>query len=158
MSSAAGSPGDGGGQSAEWSTYSDGEIHGPFTLARLVDSAKRVDSLAGWMVRHPKHTKNEWIAASRIKPIVTAFADSPMREIRQVQAASQAAKSPRISPGSAAILSFLLPGLGQMCLGRTVQGILILIGAFIGYFTCIVPGLIVHLAAVVDAATNSDSF
>lgn len=58
-----------------------------------------------------------------------------------------------ISPGSAAIISLLLPGLGQMCQGKVVRGIIWLVFTLIGYVLFVVPGLILHIVCVVNAAT-----
>lgn len=57
-----------------------------------------------------------------------------------------------ITPGVAAILSFFLPGLGQLCQARPAEGISLFIATIGGYFCCIVPGLVLHVVAVVDAA------
>jgi tetratricopeptide (TPR) repeat protein len=62
------------------------------------------------------------------------------------------AKSPELkSPLLAAIMSFLIPGLGQMYTGNTLRGILLLIGAFVGFIILLVPGFIVLAYAVYDA-------
>ena len=54
--------------------------------------------------------------------------------------------------GVAAILSLFVPGLGQMCQGRTITGLLCLVLIPLGYLAFIVPGLVMHLACIVDAA------
>ena len=58
----------------------------------------------------------------------------------------------QISNGVAAILSFLIPGLGQMCQNRAMLGLLSLIMTFFGYLLFIIPGLVLHLVVIVDAA------
>lgn len=55
------------------------------------------------------------------------------------------------SPVLAAVMSFLIPGLGQVYTGNTLRGILLLIGAFVGFIMLLVPGLIVLAYAVYDA-------
>ena len=52
------------------------------------------------------------------------------------------------SPGLAAVLSFLLPGLGHLYLGQPFQGLLWFGMTLIGYVMMIIPGLIFHLLAI----------
>jgi len=60
----------------------------------------------------------------------------------------------RPSGGIAAVLSFLIPGLGQIYRGKVGRGLLWFCGALLGYALLIVPGLIVHLCCIVNAATS----
>lgn len=57
----------------------------------------------------------------------------------------------QFSPAVAAMLSLLLPGLGQIYRGEKANGVGFMIAAILGYFL-IVPGLIIHLVSVVKAA------
>lgn len=61
-------------------------------------------------------------------------------------------KDKGISSGIAAILSLLVPGLGQLCQGRWIVGLLAMFFTLIGYMLFIVPGIVLHLLTVVDAA------
>lgn len=56
--------------------------------------------------------------------------------------------------GIPAILSFFIPGLGQMVKGQVGKGILILIITVIGYMFMLIPGLIIHIWQIVDAYNN----
>ena len=58
------------------------------------------------------------------------------------------------NPGIAAVLSFLIPGLGQMYKGRVLRGLLWFVMTVIGYAFFIVPGLCLHLLCVLGAATK----
>lgn len=58
------------------------------------------------------------------------------------------------SPGVAAVLSFFIPGLGQIYKGSIGKGLLLLLFTAIGYAMLIVPGLVLHLIAVVDASSS----
>ncbi|HYW09973.1 MAG TPA: hypothetical protein VE913_23610 [Longimicrobium sp.] len=60
----------------------------------------------------------------------------------------------RPSGGIAAVLSFLIPGLGQIYRGKVGRGLLWFFGAALGYAALIVPGLIVHLCCILNAATS----
>jgi TM2 domain-containing membrane protein YozV len=66
-------------------------------------------------------------------------------------AAAQKEKNPWIST----ILSFFFPGLGSVYNGDTVKGVAIYIGAIIGLFLFIVPGVIVWLYGMYDAYTTA---
>jgi TM2 domain-containing membrane protein YozV len=58
------------------------------------------------------------------------------------------------SPGIAALLSFLIPGAGQIYKGNLVSGILWFIFTGIGYFLLVIPGLILHLICIFAAASG----
>ena len=59
----------------------------------------------------------------------------------------------RPSNGVAAVLSLIIPGAGQMYKGRVGAGILWLICTAFGYVVLIVPGLILHLICILNAAS-----
>lgn len=63
--------------------------------------------------------------------------------------------TPRWSPGVAAALSFFIPGVGQMYKGEVGIGFAFLICTVVGYFMFILPGVLVHLAAIVNAAQGN---
>jgi TM2 domain-containing membrane protein YozV len=52
----------------------------------------------------------------------------------------------------AAVFSFFVPGLGQIYREQIGRGIAFLLATLLGYLF-IVPGLAIHLWAIVDAAT-----
>jgi len=54
-------------------------------------------------------------------------------------------------PGIAALLSFFIPGAGQIYKGKVGAGILWLFAVVIGYFLLVVPGLILHIICIVNA-------
>ncbi len=58
-------------------------------------------------------------------------------------------------PMLAGILSFLLPGLGQVYCSRVSRGILFFIVACGGYFVFILPGVIVHIISIIDAVSEA---
>ena len=59
------------------------------------------------------------------------------------------------NPGIAALLSFLIPGAGQMYKGNVGAGIGWLILVIIGYCLFIVPGIILHLVCIIQAASGN---
>ncbi|MDP3696468.1 MAG: hypothetical protein Q8R55_00365 [Candidatus Taylorbacteria bacterium] len=61
------------------------------------------------------------------------------------------------NPGIAAVLSFIIPGLGQIYCERIGRGIAFLVAAIIGYMIFVVPGLIVALVATFDALNLAKS-
>lgn len=56
-----------------------------------------------------------------------------------------------VDPGTAAFLSFLIPGWGQMRRGKTKVGFIWLLVVLIGYFLMVIPGLILHILNILDA-------
>ena len=58
----------------------------------------------------------------------------------------------RYSPAAAAALSLFLPGVGQIYSGRVAQGIAWLVATGAGYVLFLVPGLILHICCIVNAA------
>lgn len=62
---------------------------------------------------------------------------------------------PRWSPGVAALLSFLIPGAGQMYKGQIINGIAWLLLVIVGYFMCFIPGIILHLCCIGGAASGN---
>jgi TM2 domain-containing membrane protein YozV len=57
----------------------------------------------------------------------------------------------RPSPGIAAVLSVLIPGLGQVYNGRLGAGALWFLLTGFGYWAVLVPGLLFHVLSVVCA-------
>ncbi len=52
------------------------------------------------------------------------------------------------NPGIAAVLSVLLPGLGQVYNGRLLAGCLWFLAVGFGYWAVLVPGFLLHVLAV----------
>jgi TM2 domain-containing membrane protein YozV len=60
---------------------------------------------------------------------------------------------PQVSNNTlAAIINVFFPGVGQLIQERVGLGIIFFFGTIIGYICFIVPGLIVHIICIVDAA------
>lgn len=56
--------------------------------------------------------------------------------------------------GVPALLSFFVPGLGQIVKGELGKGIFVFIGFIIGIFLLVIPGIIVWIWQIVDAYNN----
>ncbi len=56
------------------------------------------------------------------------------------------------SPGVAALLSFFIPGAGQIYKGQPINGLVWLGLTIAGYFMLLVPGMILHLFCILGAA------
>ena len=54
-------------------------------------------------------------------------------------------------PTLAGILSFFIPGLGQIYCGKQGIGILFMIGYVIGLFCMVIPGIILWIASIYHA-------
>ena len=61
----------------------------------------------------------------------------------------------RFSPLVAALLSFIIPGLGQLYKGQPINGLVWFVAVIIGYIAFIVPGLVLHLCCVAGAAMGN---
>lgn len=61
----------------------------------------------------------------------------------------------RWSPGLAAVLSFLVPGLGQLYKGQIVRGIAWFFFVGLGYVALILPGLVLHFFCILGAASGN---
>lgn len=80
-----------------------------------------------------------------------------MRNIRSTQAPPTIInhyRERKWSPGVAALLSFLIPGAGQIYKGNIFSGLFWFIFVLVGYFLLIVPGLILHLICIITAASG----
>jgi TM2 domain-containing membrane protein YozV len=53
------------------------------------------------------------------------------------------------------VLSLVIPGAGQMYKGKLGLGFAFLVGTIMGYMLLLVPGLIVHVFAIVNAYSGS---
>lgn len=58
------------------------------------------------------------------------------------------------SPGIAALLSFLIPGAGQIYKGRVLEGLVWFVAVTIGYFLLLFPGLFLHFICILTAASG----
>jgi len=54
-------------------------------------------------------------------------------------------------PFLAGVLSFIIVGAGQMYCGEIGRGIAFLFGGIVGYILFVVPGIIIHIWAIIDA-------
>ena len=61
---------------------------------------------------------------------------------------------PLWSPGVAGVLSFMIPGLGQIYKGRILSGLAWMMLTAFGYVLLIVPGLITHFFCILSAASG----
>jgi len=59
------------------------------------------------------------------------------------------------SPGVAALLSLIIPGAGQIYKEQIGRGLLFLAFVVIGYVAFVVPGLIIHILVIIDAARGN---
>lgn len=71
------------------------------------------------------------------------------------QATPTAMARPTHSPGVAACLSFIWPGLGQMYTGRIGAGLGWMVGTILGYAALVIPGLILHVLCIFSAANDA---
>jgi len=58
------------------------------------------------------------------------------------------------NPGVAAVLSFLIPGLGQMYKGQVLNGLAWLFVVVVGYVCGCAPGIVLHIVCLFEAASG----
>lgn len=58
------------------------------------------------------------------------------------------------SPGVAAVLSFLIPGLGQMYKGEVLAGLAWFLMVTFAYVLCFIPGIFMHVICIFHAASG----
>ncbi len=63
-------------------------------------------------------------------------------------------QSPPWSKGVAALLSFLIPGAGQMYKGQVIKGLVWFFLVVLGYILFVIPGLVLHLLCILGAASG----
>lgn len=61
----------------------------------------------------------------------------------------------RWSPGLAAMLSFFVPGLGQLYKGQILNGIVWFLFVGMGYLALVLPGLVLHFCCILGAASGN---
>lgn len=61
----------------------------------------------------------------------------------------------RWSPALAAVLSFLVPGLGQLYKGQVLNGIVWFFVVGLGYLALLLPGFLLHFFCIVGAASGN---
>jgi TM2 domain-containing membrane protein YozV len=88
-----------------------------------------------------------------------ALTDAQKRKIEEEERyrAELASVEPHVatqSHGVPALLSFFIPGLGQIVKGQAGKGILIFIGFFIGLVAFVIPGVILWIWQIIDAYNN----
>ena len=108
------------------------------------DSSKEAQILAqsrGLVISSIEQIDDEAIAQS----------GSGINIVNQVQAPSHRRHVLHEGGGLYALLSFFWPGLGQLCKGQILQGILWMVAVFVGYILLIVPGIVLYIWCMVDA-------
>ena len=60
------------------------------------------------------------------------------------------------NPVIAAVLSFLIPGLGQVYKGQVFAGLVWLCLVYLSYAACCFPGIVLHIVCLFDAASGGD--
>jgi hypothetical protein len=60
---------------------------------------------------------------------------------------------PDFNPTTARVLSFFLPGVGQMYRGKWVQGVAWMLAVAIGYLV-LLPGIVLHIFCVINAGKD----
>ena len=102
-----------------------------------------------------KHCGETIDVALRAAEEARRAADRPSQGPMVFMNSGPAEREARWNPGVAAMLSLLIPGMGQMYKGQVVNGLAWLVVVVVGYVLFIVPGLILHACCILGAATGN---
>jgi TM2 domain-containing membrane protein YozV len=83
-----------------------------------------------------------------LAPVTTDSSTGPDRQLELVMVDGRR----YYSPAAAAALSLFLPGVGQIYTGRVAQGVGWMLATGLGYLSFMIPGLILHICCIVNAA------
>ena len=111
---------------------------------------------ASMTVEAPNQRAAESIAAQRgmmVEQAIPAESGAPPMYATPAPQVVHVHHASQPNPGIAALLSFFIPGVGQMYLGDVGAGIAWMIGTIAGYFFCLVPGIVLHIVCIIMAAT-----
>jgi TM2 domain-containing membrane protein YozV len=78
------------------------------------------------------------------------------RQTRQIRATAELLQANQ-KYGMPALLSFFIPGLGQLVKGQVGKGILIFLSVVIGLICLVIPGVIIWIWQVADAYNKKPS-
>jgi hypothetical protein len=135
-----------------WTVHDQGRQFGPHTeqeLASLLGAGTVSPAALVWREGSPR-----WIPLTNIVPLPPWTGQAAVPPVVQVIHHVQTfpPRTPRWSPGIAAVLSFLIPGLGQMYKGQIAGGLCWMLFVFLGYLCFILPGVALHLCCIFTAA------
>ena len=88
-----------------------------------------------------------------ISPLATAAAMSPPIIARIAGPTFPA--SPPSHPGVAAVLSFVIPGLGQIYKGKILAGFVWMFAVIAAYLGTVIVGFLLHIACIVHAYSGN---
>ena len=72
----------------------------------------------------------------------------------RTEVAASASSQTKQTYGLPALLSFFLPGLGQIIKGQVVKGIFVFIGVGIGLIFLVIPGILIWIWQIKDAYSD----
>lgn len=125
-----------------------------FRVVGVYPSGKELDQVVDAVSAANAGTMAQ-VAGVHVTGIVDEFGQSHPVPMPPPTASSVViAPAPAWSAGVAAVLSFFIPGLGQMYKGQIINGLAWLVCVVIGYACFVVPGLVLHLFCVVGAASG----
>lgn len=88
---------------------------------------------------------------NQLRSLGIAGTGQAVSQVVNVHVSGHSRGQKRWNAGVAMLLSFLIPGLGQMYKGQVINGLAWLVAVIVGYVFFIIPGLILHLCCIVGA-------
>jgi hypothetical protein len=99
-----------------------------------------------------REQKAQQVQLNQLSVALSPVAQVQLQQQREREAQQQLQQWTNTSATQAALLSFFVPGLGQMCSGRVPAGLLWMMFTCLGYVCFIVPGIVLHILCVINAA------
>jgi TM2 domain-containing membrane protein YozV len=151
--------------SSQWHLSHNGTVAGPYTTSQLAALGNNGKVSGSMMV---SKDGGKWVPASKVRGLVIQPPAPPVAvaAAQVVNVAPPAQQSvttvvtgstSNFSPAVAAILSLLIPGLGQLYKGQILNGVVWFVFVAIGYAALIVPGVILHICCILGALSGSSS-
>jgi hypothetical protein len=116
------------------------------TIKKIAKKCKHCNEILDVMLRAQSQPLNSPHAAAQHAIHIT--------NVNTATTAISGTRHKQWSGGVAAVLSILIPGLGQVYKGQLLNGFVWFVVVIIGYACFIVPGLILHLCCIVGAASG----
>lgn len=133
---------------------SGGTMRCPFCSETILAGAKKCKHCHEYLDYALRDIHAQRNAVNQASSALVPLAQQQQQQIaqQQQQHLQQIQQWNNTTATQAALLSFFVPGLGQMCSGRVPAGLLWMMFTCLGYVCFIVPGIVLHILCVINAA------
>lgn len=141
-------------ESASRSSETGGTMRCPFCSEVIMVGAKKCKHCHEYLdyALRDIHTHRSAMSQAASSALVPLQQQQHQQQLQQQLQQQQLQQWSNTTATQAALLSFFVPGLGQMCSGRVPAGLLWMMFTCLGYVCFIVPGIVLHILCVINAA------